>query len=155
MLSRALAPALLILGLVTAPSALAQLSAATGPDPELSPSDVVRAQLAGFQADSDAGIAQAFAFASPRNRSVTGPVQRFTDMIRAGYGELLGHRSADLAELRQDEAHTYQGVEITAADGRTHLYVFILSRYDLPNCSNCWMTDGVAKRPANPDAQSL
>ena len=35
MLSRAFAPALLILGLVTAPSALAQLSAATGPDPDV------------------------------------------------------------------------------------------------------------------------
>ncbi|MHA7834188.1 MAG: DUF4864 domain-containing protein [Algiphilus sp.] len=155
MLSRLFAPALLALGLVVPSAALSQISPATGPDPELSPGDVVRAQLAGFRADSDAGIAQAFAFASPRNRSVTGPVQRFTKMIRAGYGELLGHRSASLAELRQDEAHTYQGVEITAADGRTHLYVFILSRYELPNCNNCWMTDGVAKRPANPDARSL
>jgi len=133
----------------------AQLSPATGPEPDLSPAEVVRAQLAGFQADSDTGIAQAFAFASPRNRSVTGPVERFSRMVREAYGELLGHRSAELADLRQDDAHTYQGVEITGADGRTHLYIFILSRYDLPNCANCWMTDGVAKRPANPDAQSL
>lgn len=152
---RMLFPLAVALSIVASPMASAQISPATGPDPELSPADVVRAQLAGFRADSDAGIAQAFAFASPRNRSATGPVERFSKMIREAYDELLGHRSAQLADLREDDAHTYQGVEITGPDGRTHLYVFILSRYDLPNCSNCWMTDGVAKRPANPDAQSL
>lgn len=152
---RMLFPLAVALSIVASPMASAQISPATGPDPELSPADVVRAQLAGFRADSDAGIAQAFAFASPRNRSATGPVERFSKMIREAYDELLGHRSAQLADLREDDAHTYQGVEITGPDGRTHLYVFILSRYDLPNCSNCWMTDGVAKRPANPEAQSL
>lgn len=152
---RMLFPLAVALSIVASPMASAQISPATGPDPELSPADVVRAQLAGFRADSDAGIAQAFAFASPRNRANTGPVERFSTMVREAYDELLGHRSAQLADLREDDAHTYQGVEITGPDGRTHLYVFILSRYDLPNCSNCWMTDGVAKRPANPDAQSL
>lgn len=155
MVFRVLFPLVVALSITMSPLASAQLSPATGPDPDLSPDEVVRAQLAGFRADSDAGIAQAFAFASPRNRSVTGPVERFSEMIRENYDELLGHRSAELAELREDDAHTYQGVEITGADGRTHLYVFILSRYDLPNCTNCWMTDGVAKRPANPDAQAL
>lgn len=155
MVLRVLFPLAVAFSITMSPLASAQLSPATGPDPDLSPGEVVRAQLAGFRADSEAGIAQAFAFASPRNRSVTGPVERFSEMIRENYNELLGHRSAELAELREDDAHTYQGVEITGPDGRTHLYVFILSRYDLPNCTNCWMTDGVAKRPANPDAQAL
>ena len=125
------------------------------PSPALAPDEVVRAQLAGFRAGGDDGIARAFAFASPRNRRVTGPVERFGRMIRNRYSELLGHRDATLTAPRSDDDHTYQGVEITAADGRTHLYVFILSRYERPDCDGCWMIEGVAKRPANPDAKAL
>lgn len=130
-------------------------SAQEAPTPELSPGEVVAAQLAGFAQGDDEGIARAFAFASPGNRANTGPLPRFTRMIREAYPELIGHREAELAPLREDESHAYQGVEIVSADGRSHLYFFILSRYELEGCEGCWMTDGVSKRPADPDAKAL
>lgn len=134
---------------------LAAAQAQDAPDPELGPAAVVSAQLEGFARGDDAGIAKAFAFASPRNRDNTGPLSRFTMMIREGYPELIGHREAELSALREDEQHAYQGVEVIGADGREHLYIFILSRYKLSDCDGCWMTDGVSKRPANPDADAL
>jgi hypothetical protein len=144
------------------PPALAALAgllpaaqAQDAPAPELDPEEVVAAQLAGFARGDDEGIARAFAFASPGNRAHTGPLPRFARMIREAYPELLGHRDAELAPLREDESHAYQGVEIVGPDGRSHLYIFILSRYELPDCDGCWMTDGVSKRPANPDAKAL
>lgn len=125
------------------------------PDPSLSVEDVVRAQLSGFAAGDEAGIARAFAFASPGNRAQTGPLPRFAAMIREGYPELLGHQSAELGPQRTDERHTYQAVDVIGPDGREHLYIFILGRYDTADCSACWMTDGVTRRPANPDARAL
>lgn len=125
------------------------------PAPELGPDEVVAAQLAGFAQGDDEGIARAFAFASPGNRANTGPLPRFTRMIREAYPELIGHREAELAPLRKDESHAYQGVEIVGPDGRGHLYLFILSRYEDEDCDGCWMTDGVSKRPTDPDAKAL
>jgi hypothetical protein len=125
------------------------------PAPELGPDEVVAAQLAGFAQGDDEGIARAFAFASPGNRANTGPLPRFTRMIREAYPELIGHRGAELAPLRKDDSHAYQGVEIVGPDGRDHLYLFVLSRYAHEDCDGCWMTDGVSKRPADPDAKAL
>lgn len=134
---------------------LSLAQAQESPSPRLSPEEVVSAQLAGFAQGDDEGIARAFAFASPGNRANTGPLPRFTRMIREAYPELIGHREAELAPLREDDSHAYQGVEIVGADGRSHLYLFILSRYEQEDCDGCWMTDGVSKRPADPDAKAL
>lgn len=126
-----------------------------GPAPGLKPEEVVGAQLAGFAQGDDSGIAQAFAFASPGNRAHTGPLTRFARMIREAYPELLGHRDAELAPSRVEGTRAYQGVEIVGADGRDHLYLFVLGRYELPDCDGCWMVDGVSKRPADSDARAL
>eukprot|EP00947_MAST-08B_sp_MAST-8B-sp1_P001319 g1319.t1 len=51
----------------------------------LSPTDVVINQLYALQENSDEGIAKCFAFASPENRMVTGPLDKFARMIRGGF----------------------------------------------------------------------
>jgi len=118
------------------------------PGPTLSPAAVVKAQLAAFRDGSDEGLARAFSFASPGNQSQTGPSERFAQMIREAYPELLGHQSAVLgtAQLNQDTA--MQAVDVVSREGRIFHYLFILSRQDASACAGCWMTDSVYQTPA-------
>ena len=77
---KALGLAFLIL---SAPAWAADLLA---PHPALSPAEVVVIQLDALQAnaaENDAGIAQAWAFAHPDNKRMTGPLPRFAQSSRA------------------------------------------------------------------------
>jgi hypothetical protein len=49
--------------------------------------------------DDNEGIATVFRFASPENKSVTGPLSRFTQMIKRGYPDMLNHTSARLEDI--------------------------------------------------------
>ena len=47
-----------------------------------------------------------------------------------------------------------QPVELTAADGQVHRYIFLLRRQDEGRYHGCWMTDGVI-RPEGETAPAL
>ena len=80
--------ALALLGSAILPFASAPGAQPVGPDPspDLSPEDVVRIQVEALQRNDepspDAGIEAAFRFASPSNRRATGPLGRFSEMVR-------------------------------------------------------------------------
>ena len=64
------------------------------PSPDIAPAEVIAIQLNGLQyndmPETDAGIRQAWAFAHPRNRAATGPLPRFTMMLKGpGYEMML------------------------------------------------------------------
>ena len=69
------------------------------PHPSLSAREVLTLQLQALRDDggTGAGIATAFAFASPGNRRHTGPLARFGAMIRQSYGCMLAARAARVA----------------------------------------------------------
>ena len=82
-------------------------------------------------ADDDRGIEIVFRFASPANRSATGPLPRFTAMIRGPvFQPMLNHLSAvyDDVELVGDLAR--QQVAIATRDGWVVVYAFVLRRQD-------------------------
>lgn len=135
---------LLVCLIAALPSAAADIE----PSATLTPHEVVAAQLAALRDNTPDGLARVFAFASPANRAVTGPVTRFVAMLREGYPELLGHRRADFGELLVHGDEAAQAVEIIDGDGRGHRYVFLLSRQHGGACPECWMTDGVVNAPA-------
>lgn len=120
---------------------------ANHPHPDLSPREVVEIQLNALQQVDvparDAGMATVFRFASPGNRSQTGPLPRFAQMLRDGYPEMLNHRSHSLpaAVVQGDEA--LQPVELTTRGGRIVRYIFILRQQSEGLYKDCWMTDGV------------
>ena len=129
--------------------------AAPEPQPALKPADVVQMQLDALR-DNDApspnaGIATVFRFASPPNRAQTGPLPRFTQMIREGYPDLLNHRQSKLFPLVTEADHVVQPVEIVTHKGETFRYLFMLRQYDQPQ-GKCWMTDGVIGRPASAES---
>lgn len=137
---------LLLLVLVGAGSAHAQTPV---PGPALSPADVVRIQLEALRSGGagDEGIATCFAFASPRNKRATGPLNRFARMIREGpYELMLRYQDVTFHPIEQHGASAVQ--RVTLIDATTVVtYLFVLSRQNGSPCQgccpNCWMTDGV------------
>lgn len=133
---------------------------ASGPSPALSAKQVVQVQLAALKAvdepSKDAGFATVFRFASPENKEQTGPLPRFSKMIRDGFGEMLNHKSARLLTPMQQEDQLLQPVELVSLAGRTYRYLFLLRRVDTPGCKGCWMTDGVIpQEDGAPQSQEL
>ena len=68
------------------------------PHPDLTPQQVIEAQLEALRHNDDpkpdAGFATAFGFASAANRQATGPVARFTQLLKNPlYRPMLGHSS--------------------------------------------------------------
>lgn len=118
------------------------------PDPNLSPSDVVRVVVEALGHNDapypDAGIATTFNFASPENKKMTGPLERFTPIVKApAYRPLLEYFKVEYgqAALRGDHAQVL--VLLTDEDGQQNNFVFILSRQTEGELKGCWMTDGV------------
>lgn len=120
------------------------------PSPDYSPGQVIRLQLEAL-ADNDAphkdaGIEVAFRFASPANKTVTGPLDRFIQMVHNPiYRPMLHHRTARYGELQISGNEAMQSVILTAADGERVGYIFILSKQKGGPCDECWMTDSVLR----------
>lgn len=118
------------------------------PDPSLSPEDVVRLQLKALQHNDDpckdAGIQAAFEFASPGNRAVTGPIDRFITMVNNPlYAPLLNFYNAHYAEVRRDDREAVVHVILSARCGMYVFYVFTLELQQQDPYTDCWMTSGV------------
>jgi len=118
------------------------------PSPDLSPRQVVEAQLAAMQhndePEPDAGIRTAFRFASPSNRETTGPVERFIEMVKQpGYDALLNHRQTSLSPTTEKGGQARIKVHLIDAKGQESAFVWILSKQSASPYEGCWMTDSV------------
>jgi hypothetical protein len=122
------------------------------PGPELSPAEVVRIQVEALKENdqTDSGIEITFRFASPANRQVTGPLNRFNQLVRTpAYRPMLNHKTAEYGQVIISGETATQRVTIIERNGQAAVYLFTLSRQNLPNCDGCWMTDGVTIVPTH------
>jgi hypothetical protein len=136
---------LLALAALNGPAQVADLT----PRPGLSPEQVVQYQADALQhnddPESDAGIERAFRFASPSNKLMTGPLEKFIRIVKSpAYSPMLNNVSSSIvgSEVKDDQARI--AVHFVAADGRQATYIFVLSKQSEGEFNNCWMTDGVA-----------
>ncbi len=123
------------------------------PDPEHGPATVVRLQVEALARHDEpqpgAGIAVAFRFASPANKSATGPLERFELIVRSpAYRPMLGHVAARYGPVFVRGDAAVQHVVITASDGSLLLYQFTLTRQLGGEFDGCWMTDSVVLEDA-------
>ncbi len=137
--------ALLILGMGTVATGWADQSPV--PKPSLSPHDVVKIQLNALQHNNkpkpDHGIKIVYNFASPENKSHTGPFAHFAAMIHNGYAGMLNWKKADFGPTKSHGNTAVQRVDLTTSEGRKVTYVFVLKRQTQGSQKGCWLTDGV------------
>ena len=130
------------------------LSGSLLPVPDLSPADVIRIQIEALRNndEGDRGIEVAFRFASPSNKSNTGPLARFVSMIKKGpYALMLGFKEATYGPVEVRDNRARQRVTLVG-EIKVVSYWFYLSRQSNEPYADCWMTDAVYIEP--PDGQS-
>ena len=116
------------------------------PSPELGPAEVVRIQVEALRRNrpSNDGIALTYRFASPNNKRATGPLDRFTEMVRSPpYDRLINHLHAHFDDLQVSGGEASQRVVITDNRGEELAYLWVLSRQTQGEFKHCWMTDAV------------
>ena len=120
------------------------------PEPQLNlkPDDVVRIVVDALANNdipyTDAGIATTFNFASPANKANTGPLEKFTVMVKGpGYGLMVDHVSSEFSEVVYKDAMAYQIVKLVTRQGSEAVYAFRLSKQNEGNYQGMWMTDAV------------
>ncbi len=120
------------------------------PHPSLSPQEVVDIQLKAMQAndnpDKDFGIRTAFNFASPENKSNSGPIDRFIEMVHnPEYASLLNFKQYGLDEVLMHGGMALQKVTLIDAKDQPAVYLFQLTKQTEAPYEECWMTDNVMK----------
>jgi hypothetical protein len=122
------------------------LSQVVLPSTELTPDAVVRLQLAGLSDDrgDGVGVLQCYAFASPANRAVTGPLDRFGKIVRQDAFECMARPQAMLIG-RPQITDRIARVLVTMIDDqhRVHAFTFVLARQSEAPFKDCWMTEAV------------
>ncbi len=122
----------------------------TEPDPSLSPQDVVSIQIEALRHNDtpyvNRGIEVTFNFASPANKRLTGPLERFEEMVQnPTYGPMINHRDASYENLVVEGDFAKIDVILTSKDGEYLGYRFILSRQYGNRYEGSWMTDAVVR----------
>ena len=136
-----------LLAVLAAPVGAAHLPQ-TEPDPSLSPRDVVSIQIEALRNNDspyeNRGVEVTFNFASPANKSMTGPLDRFTAMVRnPTYGPMIDHRGASYENLVVEGDSARIDVILTSKEGVYLGYRFFLSRQHGNRYEGSWMTDAV------------
>jgi Domain of unknown function (DUF4864) len=128
------------------------------PDPALLPAEVVEIQLTALQANdapqTDAGIAQTWAFAHPDNRRMTGPLPRFAQMIKGPlYRILLNHRSHEIKEVSRTDDQADFAVTVTSQTGEVFGYRWSVAKVADGENAGAWMT--IAVSPPVPAGEAI
>jgi len=117
------------------------------PNIELAPDEVIQIVIDALKSNDptkdDDGIATVFEFASPGNKSVTGPLERFTQMIKGGFGDMLNHVDSEFGNIEVNEDVALQAVWLTSSSGKRSGYVFQLGKQASGEFEGMWMTESV------------
>lgn len=120
--------------------------------PTMGPQDVVRVQVEALRDNAllgaDRGIAVAWQLASPENRHVTGPLPRFTALVKGPvYGALVDAAEVELGAFALNSAGNAatQAVTVRSQSGAEHRYLF-----DVRLTNEGWRTDTVSLVGAPP-----
>lgn len=118
------------------------------PQINLKPEEVVRLVINALAENdtpfTDAGIATTFNFASPANKVNTGPLEKFTAMVKGpSYGLMVDHLSSEFSEVVFKDSLAYQIVKLIARNGTEVVFAFRLSQQSAGEYQGMWMTDAV------------
>ena len=120
----------------------------TTPHPSLSPLDVVKIVMNALQKNDEPsknrGIAVTFNFASPANKNVTGPIERFVNMVSGPvYGQMVDHLGAVYEKIKIKGDSASIDVIIKVVSGKFVGFRFLLTKQRDNEFDGTWMTDSV------------
>ena len=120
------------------------------PNSNLKPFDVLMIQLNSLKDNNkpykDAGIEQTWEFAHPNNKKITGPLDKFKEMI---YGEnykiLISHENTEITILKEKEDISVFKVIVLTKNKEKYYYIWQVEKVLLEGeLKNCWMTTSVS-----------
>ena len=121
------------------------------PNIEIEPKKVVKIQLSALMKNDnpykDSGIIQTWEFAHPNNQNITGPLEKFKNMIKTdSYSMLINHSNHEILEVyMSSKIATF---EVTVLDDEKKYYKFKwqVEKYDREGqLKNCWLTTAVSQ----------
>ena len=121
------------------------------PSIEIKPEQVIKIQLSALMKNDnpykDRGIIQTWEFAHPNNQKMTGPLERFKNMIKTdSYSMLLNHSNHEILEIyMSNKVATF---EVTVLDKEKKYYKFKwqVEKYkEEGKLKDCWLTTAVSQ----------
>ena len=104
------------------------------PNIEIKPSEVVKIQLSALMKNDhpykDSGIIQTWEFAHPNNQKMTGPLERFKNMLKTdSYSMLLNHYNHEIIEIfKSKDVVTF---EVMVLDNKKKYYITFITIYKI------------------------
>ena len=138
---------ILLIFLLTKPS----LAEILKPSMDINPKKVVKIQLSALMENDnpykDSGIIQTWEFAHPNNQKMTGPLERFKNMLKTdSYSMLLNHSNHEILEVYlSNKVATF---EVTVLDKEKKYYKFKwqVEKYNEEGpLKDCWLTSAVSQ----------
>ena len=120
------------------------------PNISLKPFDVLVIQLNSLQRNNipfnDAGIEQVWEFAHPNNKKITGPLEKFKEMIYSqNYKMLIEHENSEITILSENLNKSVYKVFILSNDKKKYSYIWQVEKVNQEgDLKNCWMTASVS-----------
>ena len=121
------------------------------PSKNIEPNEVVKIQLLALMKNDlpnkDNGIIQTWEFAHPNNQEITGPIERFKNMLKTdSYSMLLNHTTHEVIEVyKSSKLATF---EVTVLDKEKKYYKFKwqVEKYTSEGfLKGCWLTTAVSQ----------
>ena len=122
----------------------------TKPNISLKPFDVLMIQLNSLQNNNvpykDAGIEQTWEFAHPDNKKMTGPLEKFKQMIYSkSYEILIRHEKSEITILNETNNKSVYKVYILSKEKKKYYYIWQIEKvHQEGDLKNCWMTTNVS-----------
>ena len=120
------------------------------PNSKLDPFEVLMIQLNSLKNNNkpykDAGIEQTWEFAHPNNKKITGPLDKFKEMIYSkNYKILISHENSEITILQESKDISVFKVTILTKNKEKYYYIWQVEKVLLEgNFKNCWMTTSVS-----------
>ena len=120
------------------------------PNSELKPFDVLMIQLNSLKNNNnpykDAGIEQTWEFAHPNNKKITGPLNKFKEMIYGkNYKILISHENSEITILKETKDVSIFKVVVLTKNKKKYYYIWQVEKVLLDgDFKNCWMTTNVS-----------
>ena len=121
------------------------------PSVSINPNQVILIQLKGLMKNDspyrDMGIEQTWEFAHPSNQRLTGPIDRFKEMIKGdSYNMLLNHISHEIKEIYSDDKNAVYEVIILDQNKKYFKFKWQVEKFlESGPLENCWLTTVVSQ----------